>query len=126
MIYRDLSDVILISHIKNEGGPALASIVQRGSSYSVVYYTKENGIRKQKWESFRTKKDALHLKSMVEYSQQAKKERAHRLQTVEQLFQQYVWLYGGTKWSLSPNYRAIFYRNNLWGLLHTLFQGDRV
>ena len=104
----------------------MASIVQRDSSYSVVYYTKENGIRKQKWESFRTKKDALHLKSMVEYSQQAKKERAHRLQTVEQLFQQYVWLYGGTKWSLSPNYRAIFYRNNLWGLLHTLFQGDRV
>lgn len=56
MIYRDLSDVILISHIKNKGGITLASIVQRGGSYSVVYYTKENGIRKQKWESFRTEK----------------------------------------------------------------------
>ena len=46
----------------------MASIVQRGNSYSVVYYKKENGIRKQKWESFRTIKDALHRKSMVEYS----------------------------------------------------------
>lgn len=34
----------------------MASIVQRGGSHSVVYYTKENGIRKQKWESFRTEK----------------------------------------------------------------------
>ena len=104
----------------------MASIVQRGSSYSVVYYTKENGIRKQKWESFRSEKDALHRKYVVEHSQQVKKELAHRPQTVEQLIQEYVWLYGRAKWSLSPNYRAIFYRNNLWGLLHTLFQGDRV
>ncbi len=46
----------------------MASIVQRGSSYSVVYYTKENGIRKQTWESFRTEKDALHRKYVVEHS----------------------------------------------------------
>ena len=49
MIYRDLSDVILISHTKNKGGITMASIVQRGGSHSVVYYTKENGIRKQNW-----------------------------------------------------------------------------
>lgn len=79
----------------------MASIVQRDNSYSVVYYKKENGIRKQKWESFRTIKDALHRKSMVEYSQQSKKELAHRPQTVEQLIQEYVWLYGRAKWSLS-------------------------
>lgn len=79
----------------------MASIVQRGSSYSVVYYTKENGIRKQKWESFRTEKDALHRKCMVEYYQQAKKELAHRPQTVEQLIREYVLLYGRAKWSLS-------------------------
>ena len=101
MIYRDLSDVILISYIKNKGGITLASIVQRGGSYSVVYYTKENGIRKQKWESFRTEKDALHRKYMVEQYQQVKKELAHRPQTVGQLIQEYVWLYGRAKWSLS-------------------------
>lgn len=101
MIYRDLSDVILISHIKNKGGITLASIVQRGGSYSVVYYTKENGIRKQKWESFRTEKDALHRKYMVEQYQQVKKELAHRPQTVGQLIREYVWLYGRAKWSLS-------------------------
>lgn len=68
----------------------MASIVQRGSSYSVVYYTKENGIRKQTWESFRAEKDALHRKYVVEHSQQVKKELAHRPQTVEQLIQEYV------------------------------------
>ena len=79
----------------------MASIVRRGGSYSVVYYTKENGIRKQKWESFRTEKDALQRKCVVEYSQQAKKELVHRPQTVEQLIQEYVWLHGRAKWSLS-------------------------
>lgn len=79
----------------------MASIIQRGGSYSVVYYTKENGIRKQKWESFRTEKDALHRKYMVEQYQQVKKELAHRPQTVGQLIQEYVWLYGRAKWSLS-------------------------
>lgn len=79
----------------------MASIVQRGKSYSVVYYIKENGIRKQKWESFRSEKDALHRKYMVEQYQQVKKELAHRPQTVEQLIQEYVWLYGRAKWSLS-------------------------
>ena len=79
----------------------MASIVQRGGSHSVVYYTKENGIRKQKWESFRTEKDALHRKYMVEQYQQVKKELAHRPQTVGQLIQEYVWLYGRAKWSLS-------------------------
>ena len=79
----------------------MASIVQRGGSYSVVYYTKENGIRKQKWESFRSEKDALHRKYVVELSRQAKTELAHRPQTVEQLVQEYVWLYGRAKWSLS-------------------------
>ena len=79
----------------------MASIVQRGSNYSVVYYTKENGIRKQKWESFRTEKEALHRKCMVEQYQQVKKELAHRPQTVGQLIQEYVWLYGRAKWSLS-------------------------
>ena len=48
----------------------MASIVYRGNSYSVVYYKKENGIRKQKWESFRTEKDALHRKYMVEQYQE--------------------------------------------------------
>ena len=79
----------------------MASIVQRGGSYSVVYYANENGIRKQKWESFRSEKDALHRKYVVEHSRQVKKELAHCPQTVEQLIQEYVWLYGRAKWSLS-------------------------
>ena len=118
MICYDLSDVILISHIKNKGGITMASIVQRGSSYSVVYYTKEDGIRKQKWERFRTEKDALHRKYMVEQYQQVKKELAHRPQTVGQFIQEYAWLYGRAKWSLSihihPGIDSELYQSLLW------------
>ena len=84
-----MSDVIISSHTKHKGGITLVSIVQRGGRRSVVYYTKENGIRKQKWESFRTEKDALHRKYMVEQYQQVKKELAHRPQTVGQLIREY-------------------------------------
>lgn len=46
----------------------MASIVQRGNRYHVVYlYDAEDGKRKQKWESFKTLADAKRRKSEVEY-----------------------------------------------------------
>lgn len=97
----------------------MASIVQRGGSYSVVYYTKENGIRKQKWESFRTEKDALHRKYMVEQYQQVKKELAHRPQTVGQLIQEYVWFIWQSKMvtvhvHIHPGIDSELYQSLLW------------
>lgn len=79
----------------------MASIVQRGKSYSVVYYVKENGIRKQKWESFHSEKDALHRKDIIEYTRRVKEDLANRPQTVKQFIREYVQLYGRVKWSLS-------------------------
>lgn len=79
----------------------MASIVQRGKSYSVVYYVKENGIRKQKWESFHSEKEALHRKDIIEYTRRVKEDLANHPQTVKQFIREYVQLYGRAKWSLS-------------------------
>ena len=37
----------------------MASIVQRGKSYCVVYYTVKDGVRKQKWETYHSQNEAL-------------------------------------------------------------------
>lgn len=49
----------------------MASIVQRKTKYAVVYwYLDDDGIRKQKWDTFETKKEAKIRKSFIEYFQQ--------------------------------------------------------
>ena len=46
----------------------MASLVQRGKRYCVVYtYENDAGEKKQKWETFATKEDALRRKTEVEY-----------------------------------------------------------
>lgn len=80
----------------------MASIVQRGKSYCVVYYTVKDGVRKQKWESYHSQSEALFRKSIVEYHQRTKKlEAVVQPETVAQLLYEYVHLYGRAKWSLS-------------------------
>ena len=45
----------------------MASICKRNSSYVVIYYrTDDNGVRKQKWESYRTEEQARRRKHEVE------------------------------------------------------------
>lgn len=80
----------------------MASIVQRGNSYSVVYYIDENGVRKQKWESYCSDAEALRRKEVVEhYCKLLKEKCCNQIRTTEQLMREYVRLYGKTKWSLS-------------------------
>ena len=43
----------------------MASIVQRGKGYSVVYYTMICGEKKQKWETYYTTEDAQRRKELV-------------------------------------------------------------
>ena len=43
----------------------MASIVERGKSYSVVYMTTIQGHRKQKWETYHTKAEAERRKQMA-------------------------------------------------------------
>ena len=48
----------------------MASIIKRGKSYCVVYdYVNSDGQRKQKWETFPSKKEASVRKSEVELAQ---------------------------------------------------------
>lgn len=48
----------------------MASIIKCKKNYSVVYnYVDENGETKQKWETWRTHKDALRRKAEIENQQ---------------------------------------------------------
>ena len=48
----------------------MASIVKRKSKYSVVYTcTDENGVKRQKWETFASQAEAKKRKAQVEYQQ---------------------------------------------------------
>ena len=46
----------------------MASIVKRKKKYAVVYnYTDENGVKRQKWETYPTLAEAKKRKNEVEY-----------------------------------------------------------
>ena len=80
----------------------MASIVQRGNRYNVVYlYDAEDGKRKQKWESFKTLAEAKRRKSEVEYRQQIGSMVVPTCKTLEDLLKEYVALYGKNTWSIS-------------------------
>ena len=80
----------------------MASIVQRGNRYNVVYlYNAEDGKRKQKWESFKTLAEAKRRKSEVEYRQQIGSMVVPTCKTLEDLLKEYVALYGKNTWSIS-------------------------
>lgn len=80
----------------------MASIVQRGNRYNVVYlYDAEDGKRKQKWESYKTLAEAKRRKSEVEYRQQMGSMVIPTCKTVEELMREYVAIYGKSTWSLS-------------------------
>ena len=78
----------------------MASIVKRGSSYSVVYRTTVRGRRKQKWETYRSSEEAERRKQTLDmYYQSKRRKEAHQIETVAQLMEKYVVLYGVSKWS---------------------------
>ena len=81
----------------------LASIVQRGNNYYVVYlYTDERtGKRKQKWESVPSKEAAKLRRLEVEYKNEAGTLVVQQCNTLEELLKEYVELYGRNTWSIS-------------------------
>ncbi len=81
----------------------MASIVQRNNRYCVVYlYDDEtSGRRRQKWESFRTMADAKKRKAEIEYRQELGTLVIHKCQTIDELLNEYVALYGKATWSIS-------------------------
>ena len=80
----------------------MASIISRNDKFIVVCsYYDEEGVRKQKWESFETMDEARARKIEIEYSQQMGTFKVPTCKTLVELLDEYVSLYGKTKWSIS-------------------------
>lgn len=77
----------------------MAAIVKRNKSYAVVYTTTLNGVRKQKWETYHSMEEAERRKWMIE--NYLPKAIGAPVTTVSQLMDEYIELYGKTKWSVS-------------------------
>ena len=79
----------------------MASIAKRGKSYCVIYsYVNEQGETKQKWESFKTHKEAKVRKQTIEYEIMTGMFVAPKELTVEEFMDDFVRLYGEQRWSL--------------------------
>ena len=80
----------------------MASIVPRKKKFCVVYpYIDAKGKKHQKWETFRTLEDAKKRKTEIEYSQMTGSFTIPNCSTIAELLDEYVDLYGKTKWSIS-------------------------
>lgn len=80
----------------------MASIVQKRGKYYVVYsYKTDSGEKKQKWEPCKTEADAKRKQKEIEYKINLGVVAAPKCKTVTDLLDEYVSLYGKSKWSLS-------------------------
>jgi integrase len=86
----------------------MATIVKRGKTYAVVY--KIDG--KQRWESFKDEKSASERKTEIEYTQMKGTFVAPSELIVEKFLEQYVDIYGITKWSHSTYYNNLLLIRN--------------
>lgn len=69
----------------------MAFLVERNNRFYVVYfYIDENGNKKQKWEGFKAKADALRRKSEIEYRQQTGSVIVSQCETVSDLLNEYI------------------------------------
>ena len=98
----------------------MASIIKRKKKISVVYrYTDENGVEKQKWETFNNMADAKRRKHQVESELDDNTFIPPSLKTLKDLLEEYVSIYGVNTWSISTydNKRALIsnYINPLIG-----------
>ena len=77
----------------------MASIVQRGKSWAVVYYYKDiSGERKQKWEYYHTLEEALSRKDEVERKQKLGTFVVPNNVTVAEYLAEFVKNYGPLRW----------------------------
>ena len=80
----------------------MASIKERNGKFCVIYtYTDSEGNRKQKWETFSTKGEALKRKRIIEYKMQKGTLVLSDCKYLKDLLEEYVSLYGKEKWALS-------------------------
>lgn len=80
----------------------MASIVKRKNRYSVVYtYTDDNGVKRQKWETFATNAEAKKRKKQVEFEQDEGTFILPTAKTVSDLLEEYMSIYGVNTWAMS-------------------------
>ena len=80
----------------------MASIKERNGKFSVIYtYRDADGKRRQKWETYATKSEAVRRRHEVEYRMQEGTFSVPRCTYVRELMEEYISLYGKDKWSLS-------------------------
>lgn len=80
----------------------MASIQKRGKKYAVVYtYEDAAGTKRQKWETFSTKKEATARKNQVEYEIDTGSFIPPSTITVKDFLKDFVELYGTKRWGLS-------------------------
>ena len=80
----------------------MASIVKRKNKFAVVYTCEdENGVKRQKWETYPTNAEAKKRKAEIEYQQNQGTFIVPSSKTVRDLMSDYVSLYGTNTWALS-------------------------
>ncbi len=80
----------------------MASIQKRGKKYAVVYaYEDDSHVKRQKWETFSTKKEALIRKAQIENEQNKGTFIPPSNVTVAEFLKDFVELYGSKRWGLS-------------------------
>lgn len=80
----------------------MATVKKRGKTYSVVYtYLNEVGEKKQKWETYKTKKEADKRRVEIEGTMANGTFISPKNQTVEDFLKDFVSLYGEKKWGIS-------------------------
>ena len=80
----------------------MASIQKRGKKYAVVYYYEDSdGTKRQKWESYSTKKEATKRKAAVENEINNGTFIPPSSTTVRMFLKDFVELYGTKRWGLS-------------------------
>jgi len=80
----------------------MASLVERNNRFCVVYtYENEAGEKKQKWETYKTKAEALRRKSEIEYRNELGAVVIPQCETMGELLKEYISMYGKSTWALS-------------------------
>jgi hypothetical protein len=80
----------------------MASIIKRKTKYSVVYYYySAEGEKRQQWETFDTYKEALTRIAEVEYKTNEGTFIPPNAKNVSGFLQDFVSLYGETKWDIT-------------------------
>lgn len=80
----------------------MASIQKRGKKYAVVYtYTDSADVKRQKWETYGTKKEAAARKAQVENEMNNGTFIPPSSVTVRDFLADFVELYGSKRWGLS-------------------------